>query len=63
MKEAVCQIVNGRDVKSLIYQVLPSMFDYINSRKKKFCCVNRNNCNRDFPVKCTDGRPNRQAKN
>ena len=24
-KEAVCQIVNGRDVKSLIYQLLPSM--------------------------------------
>ena len=62
-KEAVCQIVNGRDVKSLIYQLLPSMFDYINSRKKKICRVNRNNCNRDFPVKCTDGRPNRQAKN
>ena len=34
-KEAVCQIVNGRDVKSLIYQLLPSMLDYIHSRKKK----------------------------
>ena len=34
-KEAVCQIVNGRDVKSLIHQLLPPMFDYINSRKKK----------------------------
>ena len=33
-KEAVRQIVNGKDVKLLIYQLLPSMFDYINSRKR-----------------------------
>jgi hypothetical protein len=38
-KEAVCQIVNGRDVKSLIYQLLPSMFDYINSRKRNISAV------------------------
>ena len=44
-KEAVRNIVNGRDViavlptgfgKSLIYQLLPSMFDYISSKKKIF---------------------------
>ena len=28
-KEDIRQIVNARDVKSLIYQLLPSMFDYI----------------------------------
>ena len=38
-KEAVCQIVNGRDVKSLIYQLLPSMFDYINNSRKKKSAV------------------------
>ena len=38
-KEAVCPIVNGRDVKSLIYQLLPSMFDYINSRKRNISAV------------------------
>ena len=38
-KEAVRQIVNGRDVKSLIYQLLPSMFDYINSRKRNISAV------------------------
>ena len=38
-KEAVRQIVNGRDVKSLIYQLLPSMFDYINSRKRNIFAV------------------------
>ena len=37
-KEAVCQIVNGRDVKSLIYQVLPSMFDYIKGPRPYSCC-------------------------
>ena len=38
-KEDIRQIVNARDVKSLIYQVLPSMFDYINSRRKKISAV------------------------
>ena len=38
-KEAVRQIVNGRDVKSLIYQLLPSLFDYINSRKRNISAV------------------------
>jgi hypothetical protein len=40
-KEAIRQIVNGRDVKSLIYQLLPSMFDYINSRKRNISAVLR----------------------
>ena len=38
-KEAVRQIVNGRDVKSLIYQLLSSMFDYINARKINISAV------------------------
>jgi hypothetical protein len=39
-KEAVRQIVNGTDVKSLIYQLLPSMFDCIyNSRKRNIFAV------------------------
>jgi hypothetical protein len=29
-KDAIRQMVNGRDVKSLICQLLLSMFDYIN---------------------------------
>ena len=35
-KEVIRQIVNGTDVKSLIYQLLPSMFDYINREKEIF---------------------------
>ena len=38
-KEDIRQIVNARDVKSLIYQLLPSMFDYINSRKRNISAV------------------------
>ena len=38
-KEDIRQIVNARDVKSLIYQLLPSMFDYINSRKINISAV------------------------
>ncbi len=47
-KEAVRNIVNGRDViavlptgfgKSLIYQLLPSMFDYISSKKRNISAV------------------------
>jgi superfamily II DNA helicase RecQ len=38
-KDAIRQMVNGRDVKSLIYQLLPSMFDYINSRKINISAV------------------------
>jgi superfamily II DNA helicase RecQ len=38
-KEDIRQIVNARDVKSLIYQLLPSMFDYINLRKINISAV------------------------
>jgi hypothetical protein len=38
-KEAARETVNGRDVKSLIYQLLPSMFDYINSKRINISAV------------------------